>query len=559
MSIRLGSMVVQLHDMATLRAPSMPVPASGMGTMLLEASSEFQQPSGYGEGFCHGEEESHGVHNRACRPGRQSEHRKSNTEVEVGPTGQVPDRADTAQERWTGVAKEVREAFLHAWRGYQRHAWGADELRPVSGQGRNSFGQIGLTIIDSLTTLHLMDLPEEFERATAYVEKELRFGLGDAWASVFELTIRALGGLLGAHSLTGKQVFLDRARELAEQLLPAFNTTSQLPLSQWNLHRAEGDKGSMPSVLAEAGSIQLEWRYLAQQTGDARFEEVADAAFEAIQATGIRGLLPALLSAPSASPPRLVSSKFTLGGQCDSYYEYLLKQWLLGGKRDAKFKELFLGFMAELPALVRPAPSRGAARPLRLLEADAHGRVVWKMEHLSCFVPGMIALAQLTLPPEDVAQHQWQWESMAEGLTASCVEMWTSTKSGLAPEHAHVSSLPPHDWLEVPAAGKHSLLRPETVESLYYMFRLTGNSRYREWGEQIFRAIVAHSRTEVGYSSVVDVNSVPTRKDDTMHSFVLAETFKYLYLLFAEPGLVDLDEYVFNTEGHPLRKARQAS
>jgi len=460
---------------------------------------------------------------------------------------ELASRNHSAEQIWRGPALEVREAFLHAWKGYTRYAWGRDELRPLSRTGTNPYGGLGMSILDSLTTLLLFDLSTEFEHAMEFVRRHLVFGAEDPQVSVFELTIRALGGLLGAHSLSGRHSLLRRARELAERLLPTFNTTSGLPLHSWNLRRWEDVATSNPCILSEVGSIQVEWRHLSVQTGDVQFQMLADRAFAAIQAGGVKGILPVHLTPPHHVPPRPIESKFSVGGRADSYYEYLLKQWIQTG--DNYFKDLFFDVMRELPVLIRPSTGPG---PYRIIEIDGFGQVRWKMEHLSCFVPGTIALALLTLPEEDLSQHRAQWFALAEGITASCVEMWTSTPSGLAPEHVHVN----HDWprgpLEVPEEGKHSLLRPETVESLFYMFVLTRDEKYRRWGEQIFSAIWTHGRLPSGFATVADVRVVPTVKVDEMHSFLLAETFKYLYLLFSPPGTLDISRYVMNTEGHPL-------
>merc|ERR1719282_2187241 len=135
-----------------------------------------------------------------------------------------------------------------------------------------------------------------------------------------------------------------------------------------------------------------------------------------------------------------------------------------------------------------------------------------------------------------------------------CFEMWNSTKSGLSPECVTIQKESPHRISKVPGNCGHSMLRPETAESLYLLHRLTRDVKYREWGERLFRAINEHSRTEVAFATVDDVEKVPTSKRDELQSFVFAETFKYLYLLFASPDLLDLDKYVLNTEGHPLRK-----
>lgn len=479
-----------------------------------------------------------------------------------------------AQPPWSAHAEKVRAAFLHAWRGYCGSAWGADELRPDTRRGRNSFGGVGMSILDSLSTLWLLNLPEEFERAAAFVEDQLEFGKENQMLSVFELTIRALGGLLGAYALSGRPLFLRRARDLAARLLPAFNTESRFPVQHWNLRSNTGGSGKESTMLAEVGSIQLEWRYLANATGHRAFDRVVSEAFVTIQQAAARplpvqakalpprppGLLPVLLTPPRHAPPRLIRSPVAVGGRADSYYEYLLKQWLQDSYAGNEARQLFCEFMVGLPALLRPVPvpHHPPGQVYRVIQLEgAAGRAVWKMEHLTCFVPGLIALALLTLPEEDVAYHRGQWLRLAEGIMAACIEMWTWTSSGLAPEHVVIDQRPPHKIKSVPEDGKHSFLRPETVESLYYMYRLTREERYREAGARIFDAINLHARAAVGFSSVGDVRRAQgLRRTDDMQSFVLAETLKYLYLLFAPEGLVDLEEYVFNTEGHPLRRLR---
>ncbi|ETO32208.1 hypothetical protein RFI_04912 [Reticulomyxa filosa] len=99
-------------------------------------------------------------------------------------------------------------------------------------------------------------------------------------------------------------------------------------------------------------------------------------------------------------------------------------------------------------------------------------------------------------------------------------------------------------------------LRPETIESLYLMFSVTSNEQYRDWGWLIFEAIQQHCRTEIAYSGINDVRDIPPMQDNKMESYVMAETFKYLYLLFDDHAgsLIPLNEFVFNTEAHPIRK-----
>jgi mannosyl-oligosaccharide alpha-1,2-mannosidase len=261
--------------------------------------------------------------------------------------------------------------------------------------------------------------------------------------------------------------------------------------------------------------------------------------------------------------------KFALGAQADSYFEYLLKTWLQSPEEE-RLKDLWLMVMDELPGMVRPSPVRTPREDwedvlseapeeipkYKVIEKDSGGDVIWQMDHLSCFVPGMTALGIMNLPQRDLALNVRNdtWLRLAEGMTSACVEMWTGTKSGLAPEFYRVSEEPPHDYdPQIPEGmATRSVLRPETAESLFYLYRLTGDEKYRQWGAELFDAIKKSSRVVTGYSSVEDVSQVPTQKLDELQTFVLAETFKYLYLLFSPDETLDLRRYVLNTEAHPL-------
>ncbi|KAJ5898867.1 hypothetical protein N7495_003611 [Penicillium taxi] len=112
------------------------------------------------------------------------------------------------------------------------------------------------------------------------------------------------------------------------------------------------------------------------------------------------------------------------------------------------------------------------------------------------------------------------------------------------------SGLLPSGMVSIPSAQYY--LRPEAIESVFIMFRITGDEAWRRKGWNMFEAIVKHTRTELAHAAIGDVMSQKPTQKDTMESFWLAETLKYFYLLFSDPSVVDLDKYVLNTEAHPF-------
>ncbi|CAM0142530.1 unnamed protein product [Umbelopsis sp. WA50703] len=184
--------------------------------------------------------------------------------------------------------KAVKDAFVFAWEGYKKYSWGADENKPVSKGTRNSRNGWGASIVDSLDTLYIMDLHEDFAKATEFVAS-IDWSSSDVTmeVQVFETVIRYVGGLLSAYDLSGNPVFVERARDLVERLLPAFDTPTGVPYHAIRLdtgkpslngHITSTYSGSNPkhvsnyvSILSEAGTVQLELNRLSDITGDPKY------------------------------------------------------------------------------------------------------------------------------------------------------------------------------------------------------------------------------------------------------------------------------------------------
>lgn len=443
--------------------------------------------------------------------------------------------------------KAVVDAFRHAWAGYRKFAWGHDELKPVSRSFSEWFG-LGLTLIDSLDTMWILGLKKEFGEARRWVSKKLRFEK-DVDVNLFESTIRVLGGLLSAYHLSGDALFLQKAEDFGNRLMPAFQTPSKIPYSDVNIGTgvAHPPRWTSDSTVAEVTSIQLEFRELSRLTGVKKFQEAAEEVTRRVHALSGKkdGLVPMFISTHSGLFTHL--GVFTLGARADSYYEYLLKQWIQGGKQDTQLRDDYLeaveGIRKHL--LRRSEPSK-----LTFVGELAHGRFSAKMDHLVCFLPGTLALgAHHGLP----ADHM----ELARALMDTCYQMNRQMETGLSPEIVHFNLHPQKAQkdVQVKPADRHNLLRPETVESLFYLHRLTGDPKYQDWGWALLQSFNTYTRVPSGgYSSISNVQDPHNPQPrDKMESFFLGETLKYLYLLFSDDAdLLSLDAYVFNTEAHPL-------
>lgn len=455
--------------------------------------------------------------------------------------------------------RAVRDAFKHAWDGYKQYAWGHDHLRPIS-KTYQEWLECGLTIVDSVDTLLIMGMREEFNEAKHWVETEMNLDK-NRFVSLFETTIRVLGGFLSAYHLSGEQIFLTKAEDIGQRLLPAISSSrTPIPYSDINLHTGSKQQPtwSVDSSLAEVSSLQLEFRELSRLTGNATYEELTFRISTHIhqQPCNTRvGLCPMYIS-PSDGLFKEPGT-LTFGARADSYYEYLLKQWLQTGKT---VNWLIEDYRRAIDAMQQKLWHSSVSGRLYFVGEFIGGdRYSPKMDHLVCFLAGTLALGSEHGMPK---VHM----DMARNLSTTCHAMYENP-TGLGPEIAWFNivndkqqtgerdrQLPPD--LYIKPLDAHSLLRPEAFEAWFYMHRITGEQIYQEWAWNAFEAIQKHARIATGgYSSVQNVKRVPVQYRDMQESFFLAESLKYLYLLMADddqqPDL-PLDQWVFNTEAHPL-------
>lgn len=444
--------------------------------------------------------------------------------------------------------------FYHAYHSYI-NTYPADEILPISCRGRfrqvedssdidDSIGNFSLTLVDSLDTLVMMGDIEEFQVAIKKIINDLNFNM-DIVVSVFETNIRMLGGLLSAHVLAKSiqnksdrsiryinstlrnsldwynSELLDLAEDLGKRLLPAFDTKTGIPHPRVNLKyglESNGLRSVQETCTACAGSLILEFATLSRLTGDSVYEEKARQALDSLWDHRHRStdLVGTVLNVDSGEWVRRESG---VGAGSDSYYEYLMKAYILLG--DQTYLHRFNRHYSSVMRYISRGPF--------LIDVHMHrpNRVAKGfMDALSAFWPGLqvlkgdlrSAISTHAMFNEVIRRHNY----LPEAFTTDLQIYWANHQ-----------------------------MRPEFLESTYFLHRATGEDYYLEIGKDILRNL-QDLKVDCGFAGLKDVRTGV--HDDRMSSFVLAETLKYLYLLFSNNNEthVDLDKFIFSTEGHLL-------
>src|SRR3954451_7016422 len=418
------------------------------------------------------------------------------------------------------LAASVRTEFLQSWQAYEKYAWGHDELQPLSKTPRDWYGEsLLMTPVDSLDTLLLLGLDEEAAKARALIVDKLSFDK-DVSVKNFEVTIRLLGGLLSGYQMTGDARLLHLADDLGKRLLPVFNSPTGMPYMFVNLKT--GKTSGAHSNPAEIGTLLLEFGTLSKLTHNpVYYDKAKNAVVQLYKRRSKIGLVGEEIDVETGE---WVSRASHVGGGIDSYYEYLLKCAKLFGDKDCErmWKESVRALDKYL------ADSRSTGLWYGQVDMTTGRRTAREFGALHAFLPAVLALGG-DLP-------------RAKRLQDSAYKMWKL--NGIEPEVI--------DYRTMKTLYAGYPLRPEIVESAYYLHHFTHDPKYREMGRTFLSGIVANCRTDAGYTVLKSV--VTKEKGDLMPSYFLAETLKYLYLIFAPEKTLDLGKVVFNTEAHPLRK-----
>jgi mannosidase alpha-like ER degradation enhancer 2 len=416
----------------------------------------------------------------------------------------------------------IVDACRHAWQGYIKDANGYDALMPISKKGQNWYSfSLLMTPVDAFDTFYLLKMKHEADEAKDLIFKDLSFRK-DMEVKLFEVSIRFLGGLISSYELDGDLRFLNLAKDLGKRLLPAFKSPTGMPYRFINLQTGKTrDQLSNP---AEIGSYLLEFGKLTQYTGDSVYYKTAKkASFEVFKRRSKINLVGTVIDVNTGD---WVNTESQIGARIDSYYEYLYKAWLLFGDKDCKS-----AWEASNDAIVKylyKKTNKGAFFTRVDMNTGIETHPLYGA--LDAFYAGILTLSgDLTL---------------AENIQQGNIYMWA--KFHLEPEEFNFRT----DSITSPGYA----LRPENMESCFYLYRATKDEQYLRMGKRMIDDILSKCKTSDGFAAVKDVRTMEL--EDSMESFFLAETLKYAYLIFAPESTLDLNKYVFTTEAHPLKKAK---
>ncbi|KAI8326340.1 seven-hairpin glycosidase [Martensiomyces pterosporus] len=469
-------------------------------------------------------------------------------------------------------AQAIKDGFIYAWEGYKKYAYGSDEIDVLGKIPRTTRNGWGATLVDALDTLWIMGLKDEFWMARNFVANIDFRKDGGQLTKVFETNIRYVGGLLSAYELSEDSVFLQKAVELADILMPAFNTPLGLPWQMLNVTTGAGSSetpGKSSTNLAEIGTFQMEFFRLSQLTKNATYHEAA------------QNVITVMLNNNSPQDPRsnyvipglypiefdMLTGKFLSkttywGGGGDSFYEYLAKTWILSDFMLERNIDMWSESIQAFKHYSVAESSDGFLFP-----GFVDGTKFYPYtDTFTNFIPGTLGLISRIVGSDT-------YFGLAENLMEAGYSVFDRMPSSLGAESIKfVRKNVPSDFLAMTPQSQdevnkfgfslerpYYMLRPELLESLFYMYRLTGKVMYADRVWKVWQGIQRNCRVADGYVGTANVSADASvtgiyNSVDSTESFFFAETFLYLYLTFADQDTISLDQWVFTTEAHPLSR-----
>ena len=434
------------------------------------------------------------------------------------------------KQDWRALGEDVRSEMRWAWAQYRQHAWGKDQIKPISG-GFESFPlknrHLGLTIVEALDTLWIMGLDDEFRDGVEWVKRNLDFDV-DGEVSVFETAIRLVGGLLSAFHACGDPALLAKARDCADRLLSSF-AASPLGIPHRYINLRTGMLRDPVTNPAETGTFIPEFGFLSRATGDDRYRTAAKRAL--VSMFGRRSKIGLLADAMDCRTGEWKSRRATIGPPSDSYYEYLWDGWDLLGDRDC-----LRMYRTCTAAILKHQAHWHSGGHIVFLDVDFETgkRLSWDQDELASFYGGLLAQGGAT---REGAAYTRAWASVQRRFGILPEELDSSTGKAISVSNA---------------------LRPELADAALNLWLLDHREDWREIARDHYLAMKRWNKARFGYATIADVTATPKLQSDHCPGYWWSEQMKYYYLMFADVPRVDYRWLYLTTEGNVLRGLRRA-
>ncbi|SPO23478.1 related to Mannosyl-oligosaccharide alpha-1,2-mannosidase precursor [Ustilago trichophora] len=459
-------------------------------------------------------------------------------------------------------ADQIKAAYRTSYQAYLKYASGHDALLPLSNGFTDPFGGWGASVVDSLSTSFLMGHKDLYDQGVEYSKRIDFTKTSSETISLFETNIRYLAGLISAYELGGKKEhkLIDQAKVVGDHLITGWLGNNPLPCNTLKWNNLEKPDQCKSSGIAEAGTLILEMDRLSKYTGDPKYLRLATKSMKAIAESKavFPGLFPQVYNPVTGQP---ADDYVTWGGGSDSFFEYLIKYaYLIGDDQDVWIPTWVNSVSSSIEHLVEHPEQTQQSQLAYLTDYSAsNGGNLPRWSHLGCFAGGNWILGAKMI-------NQPTFDQYGQALTAACANTYTSSSSGMGPEsfvfigqgnNTNGITIKDPDFYRQHGFDfevTQYILRPEVMESVFYAYRITGDARWQEIAWNAWQSIYRHClvKQNGALAALANVDSAnPTKLDDS-ESFLYAETFKYLYLIFADPEVANLNKYVFNTEAHPF-------
>ncbi|QKX63978.1 uncharacterized protein TRUGW13939_11151 [Talaromyces rugulosus] len=468
-------------------------------------------------------------------------------------------------------AAAVKATFHHAWDGYYEFAFPHDQLQPLDNTYNDNYDGWGASAIDALSTAIIMGHADIVNQILDYIPiVDFTQTPTDGTISLFETTIRYLGGLLAGYDLLNgpashlindqnkTDAILGKATELADSLAFSFNSGSGIPHNNIFLNNQSWDDSST-NGLATIGTLVLEWTRLSDLTGNQTYANLSQKAQSYLMspqpswAEPFPGLVGSNIDIESGE---FQDDQVTWNGGDDSFYEYLIKFYIYSPSRFSDYRDRW---EAAANSTIENLTSHPPLRPdLTFVRNYNNGSWDNSSQHLTGFIGGNFILGGTVLKRTDLIEY-------GLNLTAAWHHTYASSTSHVGPDSFGWNETQvPDDQQEfynqtgIYSTNGNYILRPEVIESYYYAWRITGDEKYRDW---VWDAYVAINETTSAGSGNAELANVYDADgggyQNNQDSFFFAEVLKYCYLTFADDAdwqvkANGLNKFVFNTEAHPF-------